>query len=203
MRARTDSPWTGAMVQIILFATLAIELKRRSPNAHTVLEVVRARYGVPTHCVLIFFSLMTNILVSAMLLTGGAAVMNSLTGMNTVAACYLLPLGVVIYTMFGGVKSTLLTDYAHTIILIVLIFIFAFSAYVSGSKLGSTNKVYELLMEAAKRHPVSGNAQGSYLTMRSHEGGIFFIINLIGNFGTVFLDSGYWNKGMLPLFLRC
>lgn len=36
---------SGATVQIILFATLAIELKRRAPNAHTVLEVIRARYG--------------------------------------------------------------------------------------------------------------------------------------------------------------
>lgn len=36
---------SGATVQIILFATLAIELKRRAPNAHTFLEVIRARYG--------------------------------------------------------------------------------------------------------------------------------------------------------------
>lgn len=39
----------GATVQIILFATIAIELKRRAPNAHTFLEVVRARYGPVTH----------------------------------------------------------------------------------------------------------------------------------------------------------
>ena len=37
---------SGATVQIILFATLAIELKRRAPNAHTFLEVIRARYGL-------------------------------------------------------------------------------------------------------------------------------------------------------------
>jgi Na+/proline symporter len=36
---------SGATVQILWFATLAIELKRRAPNAHTFLEVVRARYG--------------------------------------------------------------------------------------------------------------------------------------------------------------
>lgn len=44
--ANTPSQYaSGATVQIILFATLAIELKRRAPNAHTVLEVIRARYG--------------------------------------------------------------------------------------------------------------------------------------------------------------
>lgn len=42
---------SGATVQIILFATLAIELKRKAPNAHTFLEAVRARYGTSTHLV--------------------------------------------------------------------------------------------------------------------------------------------------------
>lgn len=39
-----------------------------------------------------------------MLLTGGSAVVTSLTGMNTVAACFLLPVGVILYTLFGGIK---------------------------------------------------------------------------------------------------
>jgi Na+/proline symporter len=59
---------SGATVQIILFATLAIELKRRAPNAHTFLEVVKARYGGITHGVFIAFCCMTNILVTSMLL---------------------------------------------------------------------------------------------------------------------------------------
>lgn len=39
---------------------------------------------------------------------------------------------------------------------------------------------------------VSGNMEGSYLTMVSTDGLIFGIINIIGNFGTVFLDQAYW-----------
>ena len=58
--------------------------------------------------------------------------------------------------------------------------------------------MYDILVAAAKAHPVEGNAGGSYLTMRSKEGGIFWIINLIGKFGTVFLDNGYYNKGEYP-----
>lgn len=87
---------SGATVQVILFATLAIELKRRAPNAHTFLEVIRARYGATTHFVFITFGLMTNVLVTAMLLTGGSAVVTSLTGVPTAAACFLLPVGVVL-----------------------------------------------------------------------------------------------------------
>ncbi|KAL2414710.1 putative urea active transporter 1 [Exophiala dermatitidis] len=187
---------SGATVQILLFATLAIELKRRAPNAHTFLEVIKARYGVVTHIVFLVFGLMTNILVTAMLLTGGSAVASSLCGVPTAAACFLLPIGVVLYTMFGGIKATFLTDYVHTVIILVIIFVFAFSAYATNDIVGSPGKVWELLVEASKRHPVKGNEEGSYLTMRSREGAIFFVINIVGNFGTVFLDNGYYNKAI-------
>lgn len=204
---------SGATVQILLFATLAIELKRRAPNAHTFLEVIKARYGTVAHVVFMVFGLVTNILVSLMLIVGGSATVNALTGMNTIAAIYLLPVGVVgnafffffwkscgwsfrqptdirlaAYTMVGGLKATILTDWIHTFILLIIIIIFSLTAYASSDVLGSPGAVYDLLVEAALRHPIDGNQDGSYLTMRSREGAIFFVINIVGNFGTVFLD---------------
>lgn len=77
---------SGATVQILLFATLAIELKRRAPNAHTYLEIIKARYGTFAHIVFLVFGLATNILVSLMLIVGGSATVNALTGMHTIAA---------------------------------------------------------------------------------------------------------------------
>jgi len=69
---------SGATIQILLFAVLAIEIKRRAPNAHTVLEMIRVRYdkgprkrwGKATHLVYFAFAMLTNVLVTAMLLTG-------------------------------------------------------------------------------------------------------------------------------------
>jgi Na+/proline symporter len=146
--------------------------------------------------VYITFGLFTNILVTAMLLTGGSAVITSLTGVPTAAACFLLPLGVVVYTMFGGIKATFLTDYVHTVILLVIILVFAFTTYATGDRLGSPRAVYDALQDLSSHTPVEGNAGGSYLTMRSKEGAIFFVINIIGNFGTVFMDNGYYNKAI-------
>jgi SSS family transporter len=187
---------SGATVQILLFATLAIELKRRAPNAHTYLEIIKARYGTFAHIVFLVFGLATNILVSLMLIVGGSATVNALTGMHTIAAIYLLPVGVVAYTMVGGLKATILTDWAHTFILLIILIIFALTAYASHDVLGSPGAVYDLLVKAAARHPVEGNKDGSYLTMQSREGAIFFVINIVGNFGTVFLDNGYYNKAI-------
>lgn len=113
----------------------------------------------------------------------------------------------------GGLKATFLTDWVHTFILLILIIIFSLTAYAQSDVLGSPSKVYDLLVEAALRHPVSGNAEGSYLTMKSQGGVEFFVINIgkpnypsdyigidltgtVGNFGTVFLDNGYYNKAI-------
>lgn len=98
--------------------------------------------------------------------------------------------------MFGGIKATFLTDYVHTVILLVIILTFAFTTYATGSRLGSPRAVYDALQELSSHTPVEGNAGGSYLTMRSKEGAIFFVINIIGNFGTVFMDNGYYNKAI-------
>ena len=82
------------------------------------------------------------------------------------------------------------------VVVISIIFLFAFTAYATNSNLGSPAAVWNALQEAAAAHPVKGNAGGSYLTMRSQEGAIFFVINLVGNFGTVFLDNAYYNKAI-------
>ena len=44
--------------------------------------------------------------------------------------------------------------------------------------------------------PIPGNKNGSYLTMYSSGGIIFAIINVVGNFGTVFLDQAYWQSAI-------
>jgi Na+/proline symporter len=74
--------------------------------------------------------------------------------------------------------------------------------------------MHQLLTQAAVQNPVVGNAQGSYLTMRSKNGLIFGVINIIGNcmlyrlievrsssysdfvVATVFQDQAYWQRAI-------
>lgn len=186
----------GATVQILLFSCLAITLKKRSPSAHTFLEAINARYGRVTHLTFIVFGLITNVLVSLMLISGGAATIHALTGMPAAAAILLMPIPVVAYTFIGGIKATFITDWVHGSVVVIIIITFALTAFATSDVLGSPSAVYDLLVEAARAHPVSGNREGSYLTLRSEGGITFFIINIVGNFGTVFLDNGYYNKAI-------
>lgn len=198
---------SGATIQVMLFGIMAIEIKRKAPYAHTVCEIVKARWGTSAHIVFLFFCFMTNIIVTAMLLLGGSAVVNALTGVNIYAASFLIPLGVIVYTLAGGLKATFLASYIHSVIVHVVLVIFVYLVYTSSSELGSPSVVYNRLLEVASKSrtcqdpishhgqscgPVSGNHKGSYLTMLSSGGLVFGIINIVGNFGTVFVDNGYW-----------
>ncbi len=186
----------GASIQVLLFGILAIELKRKAPNAHTFLEIIRARFGDGAHRVFLVFALMTNMIVTAMLLLGGAAVVNGLTGMNISLAAFLIPIGVMIYTLVGGLKATFIADYMHTIIIFIVILIFVGTVYFVSPITGGIEGMYDKLVEAAQLRPVEGNAAGMYLTMASVGGLIFGIINIVGNFGTVFVDQAYWQRAI-------
>ncbi|TRM67086.1 hypothetical protein BD626DRAFT_546072 [Schizophyllum amplum] len=172
---------------------LAAKLKLNAPYAHTWLEIIGARWGTVAHLVFMFFGLATNVIVSAMLVLGGSATVTDLTGMNTIAACFLIPVGVAIYVVVGGMRSTLLCDYTHTTVLFVIILYFVFTVYTGSPKIGSPARMHELLSAAP---PVAGNAGGSYLTMRSKNGLIFGVINIVGNFATVFQDQAYWQRAI-------
>ena len=89
-----------------MFAYLAIQPKRRVPNAHTLLKLIRARYGTVAHIIWIVLCTINNLLIFSSMLVGASASVTALAGMNIVAATYLLPLGVVIYTYFGGLRAT-------------------------------------------------------------------------------------------------
>lgn len=91
-----------------MFSVLACKVKQNAPRCHTFLEIIQTRYGTATHLVFIFFALVTNILVGSQLLLGGSAVVTSLTGMNVYAAIFLIPLGVCVYVVLGGLRATFL-----------------------------------------------------------------------------------------------
>ncbi|GAA6058069.1 hypothetical protein JCM3770_002245 [Rhodotorula araucariae] len=186
----------GATVQIVIFAMNAAKIKLNAPKAHTFLEVLRVRWGKTAHFVFMFYAIATCLLVSAMLITGGSATVTDLTGASTPAICILIPIGVIVYVLIGGLRASLLADYLHTVALFAIIMAFMFNVYTTSDKIGSPSKMYDLLVRAQHDWPVEGNKDGSYLTFRSKSGLIFMCINLIGNFGTVFNDQAYWQRAI-------
>jgi Na+/proline symporter len=180
--------------------------------------MVRARWGTGAHITFLCFGFMANIIVTSMLLLGGAATVNALTGMNIDLASFLIPWGVILYTAAGGLEATFLASYLHTAIIFLVLVICVYTVYV---KEFSTDLVYQGLQNTISYSqqqceaifsdstgktffkagdyacgPVPDNKEGSYLTMMSLGGLKFGIINIVGNFGTVFVDQSYWQSAI-------
>ncbi|EST08814.2 Sodium/solute symporter [Kalmanozyma brasiliensis GHG001] len=183
----------GATIQILLCSIMACMIKLNAPFCSTFLEVLRVRWGKLHHCVLLFFALATNLLVSSQLVVGGSAVATTLTGIPTLAAIWLIPMGVACYVLVGGMRATLLADYTHTVGLLIIIFYFFFKVWVTSPEIGSVSAMVELLQ---KSNDIHGNASGTPLTFRSLDGLVFGVINVIGNLGTVFCDQSYHQRSI-------
>jgi len=144
---------SGATVQILLFAVLAIQVKRRCSHMHTFMEVVKVRFGTVTHVVMMCFALTTNVIVTSMLLLGGAATIEDLTGMSKLTAAFLIPiLSCWLYTMYGGLRATFLASYVHTTVIFLMLLIFTFTIYAgSGTEdlWGSPANVHKALEKAS------------------------------------------------------
>lgn len=95
----------GATVQIFLFSMTSAKIKQNAPSVHSFCVFIRCRWGKAAHLVFLTFSLLTSILVSAMLVTGGSATVTSLTGASTQAISIIMPLSVAAYVMIGGLRE--------------------------------------------------------------------------------------------------
>lgn len=127
---------------IVFFAYLGVVCKKRIPQAHTVLEIVRIRYGtykrllsmliniltvMNRHYCTYYFHFLGNrqqpfqydkhdlgccgcnyISVGFTLSTGDKKLLLTVhrTGIHIMASTFLLPVGVVLYTLVGGIKAT-------------------------------------------------------------------------------------------------
>lgn len=185
---------TGTLM-VLIMAVLAVEIKRICPGTHTVGEIVRARFGTGGHSVYMVYLAGCNIIVSVMLLLGGSQGFNASTGMNVAAACFLLPLGVICYTVLGGIKATFLSDWIHTIIIYVIIITVVFQTYATNDLIGSPGKMYDLLVEIGNLYPSSSD-DGTYLSFQNGEFIMIVWSVLLGSFATVLGDPSYGQKAI-------
>jgi SSS family transporter len=184
----------GGTVQITLFLFLAIQIKRKAPSAHTVSECFYIRFGKAGHWVYLVYCIATNVLISALLLLGGSQAFAATTGMHVVAASFLLPLNVVVYTALGGLKATFVSDWIHTVIIYGVLIATAFTVYCSSSLIGSPGRMYELLAQAQEVFP-SETGQ-SYLSFNDKS--LFFLTwsVAVGGLSSVFCDPGYSQRAI-------
>jgi urea-proton symporter len=93
----------------------------------------------------------------------------------------LLPTGVLVYTTFGGIKSTFITDWIHTVIIFVILLFTMFSVYATSDLIGSPGRMWELLNEVSLTMPSTGEG-GSYVTMHNSTALLTGVVIMMGGF---------------------
>ncbi|KAK5133986.1 hypothetical protein LTR08_007106 [Meristemomyces frigidus] len=182
---------SGLSFQIALMAVLGIVAKLRVPYAHTSLEFMRRRYGSYVHGIFIVLNLINNIFGCGSMILAGSQLVTGMTGMHVVAACILLPAGVVLYTAVGGLKATFLTDFLHTTIALILLLYFAI-AVLTSEHIGGVSGLYDKVR--AQNDYIEGNYAGSLLSFKSKSAILFGLVLKFGNLALVLMDTAFWQK---------
>jgi len=192
----------GATIQIIIFSILSIMLKTRAPGAKTFLQVIKARFGKGTHLVFCTFAFLTNLIVMMSLTIAGTAVLNSLVAdLSPELAAMLLAAVIGGYTLIGGLGATFYVSYFNTALIFVLILMLVIEVFYNPfdnpeNPFGDSKSVFDFISCWKTPDEDMGNKGGSYLTFFSSGGLIFGIVNIVGNFGTVFCDQAYWQSSV-------
>ena len=184
----------GLCIQIAVMSLIGIHAKKKIPTAHTSLEAVNIRYGKSAPILYLILSLFCNIFSASGMILGAAGAISIIAGnLHIVAATMLIPFGVLLYTVIGGLKATFLTDFIHTTVLLI-IFCYLNTSVLSSEQIGGLNGLYNKLLEASKYRYIEGNYEGSVLTGKSQGAVIFGLILTCGNFGLTVMDSSFWQK---------
>lgn len=168
-------------------------------QACDVFQVVRARFGKATHIVFCVFAGFTNFVVMSSLLLAGTAVLTSLVqDLNLELASMVFAVVMGAYTLIGGLGATFYVSYFNTTLIFSMLLILVVEVYYNpydnpDNPIGSPSKMYTLL--SCIQGP-EGNEDGSWLTFLSSGGLMFGVINIVGNFGTVFCDQSYWQSSI-------
>ncbi|KHC48499.1 solute:sodium symporter (SSS) family transporter [Candida albicans Ca6] len=184
----------GLAIQIAVMSVIGIHAKKRIPTAHTSLEAVQLRYGKAAHLLYLVLSLICNICsCSAMILACASGISIIAGNLHIVASTMLIPFGVLLYTVVGGLKATFLTDFVHTTVLLIVL-CYINTAVLTSDQVGGIDGLYDKIIEVSKTKFIEGNYDGSILTGKSKGSVIFGLVLTAGNFGLTVMDSSFWQK---------
>ena len=189
----------GACIQIIIFSVLSIMLKPKAPGAKTFLQVIKARFGKQTHITFCVFAFLTNIIIMCSLTVAGTTVLDAMVkDLNIEMASMIMAVVIGGYTLIGGLGATFYVSYFNTAFIFILILMLVAEVFYNPyenekNPFGGSDTLYDYIncMEAPE-----GNREYNFMTFYSTKGLVFGIVNIVGNFGTVFCDQAYWQSSV-------
>ncbi len=167
-------------IGLILFAPLAKRIRQLMPTGYTSGDFIRLRYGKFTWRVFLAISLFYGFGWLISMGMAGGVLINALTGIPYVIGMSVIISICVIYTLLGGLRAVIGTDYIQTILILVGIIILAWLAImevgfeeIHSSVLEQRPELLNLLFPAAI---------------------MFLFNNLLFGVGEIFHSNVWWSR---------
>ncbi|UWG49312.1 Na+/proline symporter (plasmid) [Halalkaliarchaeum sp. AArc-CO] len=108
-------------VPFLLYISVAPKIQERMPHGHSVVEYAKVRYGPLMYVLVLFVALFYMWVLMTANLTGVALALNILADVPVLLTLVMVMGGVVVYTVYGGLFTSIFTDLIQTILLIPLL----------------------------------------------------------------------------------
>ncbi|RUO25966.1 urea transporter [Aliidiomarina minuta] len=118
--------YSFAALGLILFAPLSARIKKLLPNGYTSGDFIRLRYGRPAWYVFILISAVYAMGWLVSLGMAGGILLQALSGLNYHIGMSAILLICVVYTLFGGLRAVIATDFIQALIIITGVVLVAF-----------------------------------------------------------------------------
>ena len=167
-------------VGLLLFAPLAKRIKTLLPHGFTSGDFIRRRYGNTAWRVFLLISLFYALGWLISLGMAGGILVNALSGLDYHLGMSIILLICVSYTLLGGLKAVIATDFIQTIIIIVGVVLIAFLVI---DNVG----IEQLHGNLEEQHPMLLNLLFPAAIM-------FLFNNLLFGVGEIFHSNVWWSR---------
>lgn len=172
--------YASASFGLMLFAPLAIRIKRLLPEGFTAGDFFRERYGRVGWGIFLAITLLYSITWLVTMASAGGKLLEALGGIEYAQGMTLILVVCVIYTLFGGLFAVIGTDFIQSLIILIGVVVIG-AMVVTKIDLGQT---YEYV--AAK--------QPALLDLFMPVALLAFFNNMLFGFGEVFHNNVWWSR---------
>lgn len=174
--------YSFAALGLILFAPLAARIKRLMPNGYTSGDFIRLRYGRAAWWVFILISIVYAFGWLVSLGMAGGILLEALSGLDYHIGMSAILLICVGYTLFGGLRAVIATDFIQALIIIVGVVLIAWF-------LIDTVSLESIHHEVKTNHP-------QLLDLLFPAAIMFLFNNIFFGLGEIFHSNVWWSRAL-------
>lgn len=172
--------YATAGLSLCIFAPLALRIKKIMPNGCTSGDFIRCRYGKPAWAVFLIISawyFLGFLMTQAM---AGGILLQALSGLEYKVGMLIIMIVCTIYTLNGGLKAILSTDFILSMLILGVLFITAILAFVYFKP----SMVYQGVM----------SAKPELMNLISGTGIMYLGSNFLFACGEIFHSNIWWQR---------